>query len=93
MGELRPLELWNERPDFDGSKQTGFGWVGSLTSYPWIYSWAFEGWVYVLASVSQLESMYLYVDAMDTWVWTAEAYNGWYYDYTTRDWVDITPEE
>lgn len=91
IGELTPIELWNDRPDFDGAKQTGFGWIAGLEHYPFVYSYAFGSWLYVLAQSSTLNNMNFYIYDLNTWAWTSEVYNGWWYDYATANWTDVTP--
>lgn len=92
IDDLRPLDLWSDLPDFDGFKRTAFGWIGGLEHYPYLYSYAFESWLYVLDRSSTLTNLTFYIFERDTWAWTSETYNGWWFDYPTQIWSDITPE-
>lgn len=88
-----PTSLWeNVEPEPDSDwKWTGIGWVFDV-AYPWIYHDSAQSWMYVAHEFSTLEGILLYEDASQGWLWTSNAYGGWYYSYAGEGtWSDWTP--
>lgn len=91
VSSLHPISPWSEQPEFDGSQQTAIGWIGGLDFYPWVWSWDFNSWLYIVAPESNPENIFFYLHSEQFWAWTSETYNGWYVNLATNEWTDVNP--
>lgn len=74
-------------PTPEGYKSTGIGWLTDA-AFPWVGLYASDGlhWLYI-APGAELDGFYAYDLSLGTWVWSTNAFGGWYYDFSIADWA------
>lgn len=80
-----PVEsLWKDIAPVnqEGGKLAGIGWIND-SSYPYVWHFSTNGYLYILHDFSSLGSIYLYDFGSQAWIWTNDTWGGWYYSYKT----------
>lgn len=74
--------FWADYEDHGGWKRTlSVGWVYDPT-FPYVFSYTFNSWLYIVAEGGSLDGYYFYNYREDAWYFTVEAFNGWVYQMT-----------
>jgi hypothetical protein len=68
-----------------GDKLAGFGWIND-SQYPFVYLYSINGYLYILDEFSALFSIYAWDTVNEFWLWTADAYGGWYFNLSDPNW-------
>lgn len=77
-----PVSVWAGDPRYAGGWKwsTSLGWVHDV-NYPFVYSTAFEGWLYVFPGSAGRDGFYFYAYRDGGWLWTREGLQGWVYRF------------
>jgi hypothetical protein len=88
-GPVEPLSYWSdvEADATSGAKLTGLGWIDDFF-WPLVFHYGAADWLYVAESFSfGKDYFFAYALGLQTWIWSSDAYGGWYYDYGTSLWA------
>lgn len=78
-GQAPVVSLWNAVEAVSGVKPAGIGWIVD-DGYPFVYSYATGGWLYILEEGAQLASFFGYDYVNGFWFWANDAWGGWHYN-------------
>jgi hypothetical protein len=84
-----PQSYWSdvEADATSGAKLTGLGWIDDFF-WPLVFHYGAADWLYVAESFSfGKDYFFAYALGLQTWIWSSDAYGGWYYDYGTSLWA------
>jgi len=70
----------------EGAKQTNIGWLDDR-EWPFVFHYGLGAWLYILEPYSSVDAFYAYVYAGDYWIWSSDAYGGWYVDMRDYSWT------
>lgn len=86
--ETASASFWNESPlePTSGARWTNLGWLQDEL-WPFVYFYGNGEWVYIIESASLgAASFFGYALQAAGWIWSSDAYGGWFYNYASQEW-------
>jgi hypothetical protein len=90
-GPAAPLSYWNdiEADPASGAKLTGLGWIDDFF-WPQVFHYGAADWLYIAETFSfGKDYFFAYALELQSWIWSSDAYGGWYYNYGTSLWAEF----
>jgi hypothetical protein len=72
-----------------GARATGIGWIDDQY-WPFLYHYGLANWLLVGLNISWgKDSFYAWPLGAQDWIWSSDAYGGWYYDFGSSQWMQF----